>query len=249
MASMSERDATSTENCSLTSVVASASEMQGTPKEEEKSSPVAHVSTSEGVAASQPCEKLRRVREVLRDERSFVEEGVEEERRLHLEEQLEREGEEEKEEKEERGKEEGKTPQQAVTIASSVMELEGSTSTLEEDNSASHLEEKEPADVGIHEGQTRMIDHGSSDKLDTTRLRTNPLETEWTQVVQLVGSRAREEGVREGVTTEIDQSEVRVLEDQVGYISDSESGQSVLGLRSVYLCLYLHLHTMYCTCT
>ena len=39
------------------------------------------------------------------------------------------------------------------------------------------------------------------------------------------------------MTTEIDQSEVRVLEDQVGYISDSESGQSVSGLRSVYLCL------------
>ena len=134
-------------------------------------------------------------------------------------------------------KKEGKTPEQAVTIASSVTELEGSTSTLEEDNSASYLEEKEPADAGIHEGQTGMIDHGSSDKLDTTRLRTNPLETEWTKVVQLVGSRAKEEGVREGVTTEIDQSEVRVLEDQVGYISDSESGQLVSGLRSVYLCL------------
>ena len=259
MASVSERETTPTEDSSLTSVVASASEVQGTPEEEEKPSPVAHVSTSEGVAASQPCEKLRGVREVLRDGRSFVE-GVEEERRLHLEEQLEREGEEEKEgkkeegkeergkeeeekrEKEERGKEEGwkeegKTPEQAVTIASSVTELEGSSSTLEEDNSASHLEEIEPADAGIHEGQTGMIDHGSSDKLDTTRLRTNPLETEWTKVVQLVGSRAREEGVREGVTTEIDQSEVRVLEDQVGYISDSESGQSVSGLRSVYLCL------------
>ena len=135
------------------------------------------------------------------------------------------------------GKEEGKTPEQAVTIASSVTELKGSSSTLEEDNSASHLEEIEPADAGIHEGQTGIIDHGSSDKLDTTRLRTNPLETEWTKVVQLVGSRAREEGVREGVTTEIDQSEVRVLEDQVGYISDSESGQSVSGLRSVYQCL------------
>ena len=243
VASVSERETTSTENCSLMSVVASASEVQGTPEEEEKSSPVVHVSTSEGVAASQPCEKLRGVREVLRDGRSFVEEGVEEEKRFHLEEQLEREGEEEKEGKEEEGKErvkegekeesgkedggkeDGKTPQQAVTIASSVTELKGSTSTLEEDNSASHLEEKEPADAGIHEGQTRMIDHGSSDKLDITRLRTNPLETEWTKVVQLVGSRAREEGVREGVTTEIDQSEVRVLEDQVGYVSDSESGQ------------------------
>ena len=252
MASVSERDTTPRENCSLTSVVASASEVQGTPEEEEKSSPVAHVSTSEGVAASQPCEKLRGVREVLRDGRSFVE-GVEEERRLHLEEQFEREGEEkegkeeegeEEEEKEERGKEEeekgkeeGKTPEQAVTIASSVTEREGSSSTLEGDNSASHLKEKEPADAGIHEGQTGMIDHGSSDKLDTTRLRTNPLETEWTKVVQLVGSRARKEGVREGNITEIDQSEVRVLEDQVGYISDSESGQSVSGLRSVYLCL------------
>ena len=254
VASVSERETTPRENCSLTSVMASASEMQGTPEEEEKSS--SHVSTSEGVAASQPCEKPRGVREVLR---SFVE-GVEEERRLHLEEQLEREGEEkegkervkeeeQKREKEEREKEEGKTPEQAVTIASSVTELEGSTSTLEEDNSASHLKEIEPAGAGIHEGQTRMIDHGSSDKLDTTRLRTNPLETEWTKVVQLVGSRAKEEGVREGMTTEIDQSEVRVLEDQVGYISDSESGQSVSGLRSVYLCLYLHLHTIYCTCT
>ena len=136
-----------------------------------------------------------------------------------------------------------------MTIASSIKELEGSIFTLEEDNSASHLEEKEPADAGIHEGQTRMIVHGSSDKLDTTHLRTIPLETEWTKVVQLVGSRAREEGVREGMTTEIDQSEVRVLEDQVGYISDSESGQLVSGLRSVYLCLYLHLHTIYCTCT
>ena len=58
------------------------------------------------------------------------------------------------------------------------------------------------------------------------------METEWTKVVQLLGSRAREEGVREGDITEIDQSEVRVLEDQVGYISDSESGQSVSGLRS-----------------
>ena len=196
MASVNERETTPRENCSLTSVVASASERQGTPKEEEKSSPVAHVSTSEGVAASQPCEKPREVREVLRDGRSFVEEGVEEERRLHLEEQLEREGKEEKEvkeeegkervkegekekrEKEDGGKEEGKTPEQAVTIASSVTELKGSSSILEEDNSASHLEEKEPADAGIHEGQTRMIDHGSSDKLDTTRLRTNPLETE-----------------------------------------------------------------------
>ena len=268
MASVSERETTPRENCSLTSVVASASEMQGTPEEEEKSSPVAHVSTSEGVAASQPCEKLREVREVLRDGRSFVE-GVEEERRLHLEEQWEREGEEEKEGKEEDGKErvkkgekeesgkeeggkeervkegnkedggkeEGRTPEQSVTIASSVKELEGSSSTLEEDNSASHLEEIEPADAGIHEEQTGIIDHGSSDKLDTTRLRTNPLETEWTKVVQLMGSRAREEGVREGMTTEIDQSEVRVLEDQVGYISNSESGQSVSGLRSVYLCL------------
>ena len=288
MASVSERDTTSTENCSLTSVVASASERQGTPKEEEKSSshvstatctskeeekfsPVAHVSTSEGVPSSQPCEKTREVREVLRDGNSIVE-GVEEEGRLHLEEQLEREGEEEKEVKEEEGKEErlkeeeekgekeegwkeegwkedGRTPEQAVTIANSVTELEGSSSTLEEDNSASHLEETEPADAGIHEGQTRMIVHGSSDKLDTTRLRTNPLETEWTKVVQLVGSRAREKGVREGDITEIDQSEVRVLEDQVGYISDSKSGQSVSGLRSVYLCLYLHLHTIYCTCT
>ena len=105
MASVSERETTPRENCSLMSVVASASEVQGTPKEEEKSSPVAHVSTSEGVAASQPCEKLRGVREVLRDGRSFVE-GVEEERRLHLEEQLEREGEEEKEGKEEEGKSE-----------------------------------------------------------------------------------------------------------------------------------------------
>ena len=102
MASMSERDTTSTENCSLMSVVASASERQGTPEEEEKSS--SHVSTSEGVAASQPCENPREVRQVLRDGRSFVE-GVEEERRLHLEEQLEREGEEEKEGKEEEGKE------------------------------------------------------------------------------------------------------------------------------------------------
>ena len=254
MASVSERETTPRENCSLTSVVASASEVQGTPEEEEKSSPVAHVNTSEGVAASQPCEKLRGVSEVLRDGRSFVE-GVEEERRLHLEEQVEREGKEEKEGKEEEGKEErvkqeeekrekeegwkedGRTPQQAVTIASSVTELEGSTSTLEEDNSASHLKEIEPADAGIHEGQTRMIDHGSSDKLDTTHLRTNPLETELTKVVQLVGSRGREEGVREGVTTEIDQSEVRVLEDQVGYISDSKSSQSVSGLRSVYQCL------------
>ena len=252
MASVSERETTPRENCSLTSVVASASEVQGTPEEEEKSSPVAHVSTSEGVAASQPCEKLREVREVLRDGRSFVE-GVEEERRLHLEEQLEREGEEkevkeekgkedrvkeeeEKREKEESEKEEGKTPEQAVTIASSVTELKGSNSTLEEDNSASHLEEIEPVDAGIHEGQTGIIDHGSSDKLDTTRLRTNPLETEWTKVVQLVGSRAREEGVREGVTTEIDQSEVRVLEDQVGYISDSESGQ----LASCQSCYIMH---------
>ena len=85
MASVSERETTSTENCLLTSVVASASEVQGTPEEEEKSSPVAHVSTSETVAASQLCEKTREVREVLRDGRSFVE-GVEEERRLHLEE-------------------------------------------------------------------------------------------------------------------------------------------------------------------
>ena len=240
MASVSERETTSRENCSLTSVVASASEVQGTPEEEAKPSPVAHVSTSKGVAASQPCEKLRGVREVLRDGRSFVEEGVEEERRLNLEEQLKREGEEEKEVKEEegkervkeeeekrekeRGKEERKTPEQAVTIASNVTELEGSTSTLEGDNSASHLEEIEPADAGIHEGQTGITDHGSSGKLDTTYLRTNPLETEWTKVVQLMGSRARREGVREGVTTEIDQSEVRVLEDQVGYISDSESG-------------------------
>ena len=105
VASVSERETTSTENCSLTSVVASASEVQGTPEEEEKSSPVVHVSTSEGVAASQPCEKLRGVREVLRDGRSFVE-GVEEERRVHLEEQLEREGEEEKEGKEEEEKKE-----------------------------------------------------------------------------------------------------------------------------------------------
>ena len=199
VASVSERETTPTENCSLTSVVASASEVQGTPEEEEKPSPVVHVSTSEGVAASQPCEKLRGVREVLRDGRSFVEEGVEEERRLHLEKQLEREGEEEEEkeergkEEEEKGKEEGKTPEQAVTIASSVTKLKGSSSTLEGDNSASHLKEKEPADAGIHEGQTGMIDHGSSDKLDTTCLRTNPLETEWTKVVQLVGSRAREE--------------------------------------------------------
>ena len=88
MASMSERKTTPRENCSLTSVVASASEMQGTPKEKEKSS--SHVSTSEGVTASQPCENPRGVREVLRDGRSFVEEGVEEERRLHLEEQLEK---------------------------------------------------------------------------------------------------------------------------------------------------------------
>ena len=251
VASVSERETTSTENCSLTSVVASASEVQGTPEEEEKSSSVVHVSTSEGVPSSQPCEKLRGVREVLRDGRSFVEEGVEEERRLHLDEQLEREGEEKKEGKEDEGKEErvkeeeekkekeegwkeeGRTPQQAVTIASSVTELKGSSSTLEEDNSASHLEEIEPADAGIHEGQTGIIDHGSSDRLDTTHLRTNPLETEWTNVVQLVGSRARREGVKEGVTTEIDQSEVRVLEDQVGYISDSESGQLVSGLRSV----------------
>ena len=85
--------------------MASASEVQGTPEEEEKSSPVVHVSTSEGVAASQPCEKLREVREVLRDGRSFVE-GVEEERGLHLEEQLEREGEkEEGKERERRRKE------------------------------------------------------------------------------------------------------------------------------------------------
>ena len=258
MASVSERETTPRENCSLMSVVASASEMQGTPKEEEKSS--SHVSTSEGVAASQLCEKPKEMREVLRDGRSFVE-GVEEEKRLHLEEQLEREGEKEKEVKEEEGKErvkegekeesgkeeggkeekleegkkeEGKTLEQAVTIASSVKEREGSTSTLEGDNSASHLEEKEPADAGIHEGQTGMIDHGSSDKLDTTRLRTNPLETEWTKVVQLVGSRAREEGVREGDITEIDQSEVRVLEDQVGYISDSESGQSA-SCQSCYI--------------
>ena len=238
MASVSERETTPTENCSLTSVVASASEMQAIPEEEEKSSPVAHGSTSEGVAASQPCEKLRGVREVLRDGRSFVE-GVEEERRLHLEEQVEREGkeergkeEEEKREKEEGWKEDGRTPQQAVTIASSVTKLKGSSSTLEEDNSAGNLEEIEPADAGINEGQTGIIDHGSSGKLDTTRLRTNPLETEWTKVVQLVGSRAREEGVREGMTTEIDQSEVRVLEDHMGYISDSESGQSVSGLRS-----------------
>ena len=251
MAIVSERETTPRENCSLTAVVASASEMQATPREEEKSSLMAHVSTSEGVPSSQPCEKLRGVKEVLRDGSSFVEDSVEEERGLHLEEQLEREGEEKKEGKEEegkeervkeeeekrekeergkedggkeeggkeeRGKEEGMIPEQAVTIASSVKELEGSTSTLEEDNSASHLEEKEPADAGIQEEQTGMIVHGSSDKLDTTRLRTNSLETEWTQVVQLVGSRARE-GVSEGVTTEIDQSEVRVLEDQVGYIS------------------------------
>ena len=40
--------------------------------------------------------------------------------------------------------------------------------------------------------------------------------------------------MREGVTTEIDQSEMRVLEDQVGYISDSESGQLVSG-QSCYI--------------
>ena len=143
VASVSERETTPTENCSLMSVVASASEVQGTPEEEEKPSPVVHVSTSEGVAASQPCEKLRGVREVLRDGRSFVEEGVEEQRRLHLEEQVEREGEEEegkedrvkeeeeKREKENGGKEEGKTPEQAVTIANSVKELKGSSSTLD----------------------------------------------------------------------------------------------------------------------
>ena len=89
MASMSERETTPRENCSLTSVVASASEMQGTPKEKEKSSVPAKV-----------WQLLSHV--VLRGGRSFVEEGVEEERRLHLEEQLEREGEEEKEGKEEK---------------------------------------------------------------------------------------------------------------------------------------------------
>ena len=106
MAIVSERETTPRENCSLTSVVASASEMQATPREEEKSSLMAHVSTSEGVPSSQPCEKLRGVKEVLRDGSSFVEDSVEEERRLHLEEQLEREGEEKKEGKEEEGKEE-----------------------------------------------------------------------------------------------------------------------------------------------
>ena len=77
MASVSERETTPRENCLLMSVVASASEMQATPEVEEKSSPLAHVSISEGVPASQPCEKLRGVREVLKDGRSFVE-GVEE---------------------------------------------------------------------------------------------------------------------------------------------------------------------------
>ena len=246
MASESERETTPRDKCSLTSVVSSVSEMQATPKEkkcsdkcslastvssatemqtalkEKTSSPVAHASASEGGPSSQPCEKLREMGEVLRDGRSFVEKVVEEERRLHLEEQLDREGEKEEEKEEKRvekgGKEEGRTPEQAVTISSSV---KVSTCQFEEDNSASHLEKKESAEAGVHKGQTVMVDHhGVGGSVDSASLRTDHLER--TQVVQLVES--EEEGVRGGVTTEIDQSEVRVLEDQVGYTSDSESG-------------------------
>ena len=166
-----------------------------------------------------------------------MEKGVEEERGLHLEEQLDREGEkeegvEEREkeegEKKEREKEEGekegggeeagRTPEQAVTISSSV---KVSPCQFEKDNSASHLEDKESAEAGVHKGQTVTVNHHSvGESVDGASLRTDHWEQ--TQVVQLVES--EEEGVRGGVTTEIDQSEVRMLEDQVGYISDSESG-------------------------
>jgi len=247
IASVSERETTPRDKCSLTekekcsdkcslaSTVSSATEIQ-TALKEKTSSPVAYASASEGAPSSQPCEKLREVGEVLRDGRSFVEEGVEEERRLHLEEQLDREGEKERVEerekeegeKEEREKEEGekegggeeagRTPEQAVTISSSV---KVSPCQFEKDNSASHLEDKESAEAGVHKGQTVTVNHHSvGGSVDSASLRTDHWEQ--TQVVQLVES--EEEGVRGGVTTEIDQSEVRMLEDQVGYISDSESG-------------------------
>ena len=262
IASESERE-TTRDKCSLTSVVSSASEMQATPREKEKCSPVAYASASEGLPSSQPCEKLREVGEVLRDGRSFVEEGVEEERGLHLEEQLDKEGEKEgekeerveerekeegekeerveerekeerveerekeegekeegeKEERvEEREKEEGRTPEQSVTISSSV---KVSPCQFEKDNSASHLEDKESAEADEHKEQTVTVNHHSvGESVDSASLRTDHLKR--TQVVQLVES--EEEGVRGGVTTVIDQSEVRMLEDQVGYISDSESG-------------------------
>ena len=262
IASVSERETTPrdkclltekekcSDKCSLASTVSSATEMQ-TALKEKTSSPVAYASASEGTPSSQPCEKLREVGEVLRDGRSFVEEDVEEERGLHLEEQLDREGEKERveerekeerekeeREKEEREKEEGekeerekeegekegggeeagRTPEQAVTISSSV---KVSPCQFEKDNSASHLEEKESAEAGVHKGQTVTVDHHSvGESVDGASLRTDHWEL--TQVVQLVES--EEEGVRGGVTTEIDQSEVRMLEDQVGYISDSESG-------------------------
>ena len=144
MASESEKETTPRDKCSLTSVVSSASEMQATPKEkkcsdkcslastvssatemqtalkEKTSSPVVYASASKGGPSSQPCEKLREVGKVLRDGRSFEEKDVEEERGLHLEEQLDREGEKEEEkeervekgEKEEGEKEEGGTPEQ-----------------------------------------------------------------------------------------------------------------------------------------
>ena len=230
---------------SLASTVSSATEMQ-TALKEKTSSPVAHASTSEGAPSSQPCEKLREVGEVLRDGRSFVEEDVEEERRVHLEEQLDKEGEKEKDkeerveerekevegkevegkegggkeegEKEGGGEEAGRTPEQAVTISSSV---KVSPCQFEKDNSASHLEDKDSAEAGVHKGQTVTVNHHSvGGSVDSASLRTDHWEL--TQVVQLVGS--EEEGVRGGVTTENDQSEVRMLEDQVGYISDSESG-------------------------
>ena len=117
IASVSERETTPRDKCSPTSVVSSASEMQATPKEKEKcsdkcslastvssatevqtalkektSSPVAQASASEGGPSFQPCEKLREVGKVLRDGKSFEEEGVDEERGLYLEEQLDREG-------------------------------------------------------------------------------------------------------------------------------------------------------------
>ena len=160
-----------------------------------------------------------------------MEKGVEEERGLHLEEQLDREGEkeegveerekekgEEEREKEGGGEEAGRTPEQAVTISSSV---KVSPCQFEKDNSASHLEDKDSAEAGVHKGQTVTVNHhGVGESMDGASLRTDHWEL--TQVVQLVGS--EEEGVRGGVTTENDQSEVRMLEDQVGYISDSESG-------------------------
>ena len=246
IASVSERETTPRDKCSLTekekcsdkcslaSTVSTTTEMQ-TALKEKTSSPVAYASASEGAPSSQPCEKLREVGEVLRDGRSFVEKGVEEERGLHLEEQLDREGEkeegvEEREkeegEKKEREKEEGekegggeeagRTLEQAVTISSSV---KVSPCQFEKDNS--HLEEKESAEADEHKEQTVTVDHhGVGESVDSASLRTDHWEQ--TEVVQLVES--EEEGVRGGVTTENDQSEVRMLEDQVGYISDSESG-------------------------